>query len=96
MKRKALLLIAAVLIMSLGLVFSVSAQETNDNIVDIIAKNGRLDTLHTAVVEAGLADTLASAGSSFTLFAPAMVISAPWKPPTPALPPPCWPILRAT
>ena len=70
MKRKALLLIAAVLIMSLGLVFSVSAQETNDNIVDIIAKNGRLDTLHTAVVEAGLADTLASAGSSFTLFAP--------------------------
>ena len=70
MKRKALLLIAAVLIRSLGLVFSVSAQETNDNIVDIIAKNGRLDTLHTAVVEAGLADTLASAGSSFTLFAP--------------------------
>lgn len=70
MKRKALLLIAAVLVMSLGLVFSVSAQATNDNIVDIIAKNGRLDKLHEAIVAAKLADTLALADHSYTLFAP--------------------------
>lgn len=70
MKRKALLLIAAVLIMSLGLVFTASAQETNDNIVDIIARDGRLDTLHATVVAAELADTLALADQSYTLFAP--------------------------
>ena len=70
MKRKALLLIAAVLVMSLGLVFTASAQETNDNIVDIIARDGRLDTLHATVVAAELADTLALADQSYTLFAP--------------------------
>jgi uncharacterized surface protein with fasciclin (FAS1) repeats len=70
MKRKALLLIAAVLIMSLGLTLSVSAQTTNDNVVDVIAKDGRLDTLHSAIVAAGLADTLAMADQSYTIFGP--------------------------
>lgn len=70
MKRKTLLLIAAVLMMSLGLVFTTSAQETNDNIVDIIASDGRLDSLHASVVAAELADTLALADQSYTLFAP--------------------------
>lgn len=70
MKRKALLLISAVLIMSLGMVLGASAQETNDNIVDIVAASNQFDTLHTAIVEAGLADTLASADNTFTVFAP--------------------------
>jgi transforming growth factor-beta-induced protein len=56
--------------MSLGLVFTTSAQETNDNIVDIIASDGRLDSLHASVVAAELADTLALADQSYTLFAP--------------------------
>lgn len=70
MKRKILLLISAVLVMSLGLVFSATAQETNDNIVDIAAKDDNFDTLHAAIVAAGLADTLASADNTFTVFAP--------------------------
>jgi uncharacterized surface protein with fasciclin (FAS1) repeats len=70
MKRKALLLIGAVLVMSLGMVFSAAAQETNDNIVDIAAKSDDFDILHTAIVEAELADTLASADNTFTVFAP--------------------------
>lgn len=70
MKRKAWLLISAVLVMSLGMALSASAQETNDNIVDIVAANNQFDTLHTAIVEAGLADTLASADNTFTVFAP--------------------------
>lgn len=70
MKRKTLLLIAAVLMMSLGLVFTTSAQETNDNIVDIIDSDGRLDSLHASVVAAELADILALADQSYTLFAP--------------------------
>lgn len=70
MKRKALLFLSLMALLSLSLVGAVSAQETNDNIVDILAKDGRFDTLHTAIVEAGLADTLASADNSFTVFAP--------------------------
>jgi uncharacterized surface protein with fasciclin (FAS1) repeats len=56
--------------MSLGMVFSAAAQETNDNIVDIAAKSDDFDVLHTAIVEAELADTLASADNTFTVFAP--------------------------
>lgn len=56
--------------MSLGMVLGASAQETNDNIVDIVAASNQFDTLHTAIVEAGLADTLASADNTFTVFAP--------------------------
>jgi uncharacterized surface protein with fasciclin (FAS1) repeats len=47
-----------------------AAAQTNDNIVDIAAKNNNFDTLHTAIVAAGLADTLASADAQYTVFAP--------------------------
>lgn len=70
MKRKALLLLSVVVLLSLSIV-SVSAQERpNDNIVDIAAANDNFDTLHAAIVAAGLADTLASADNTFTVFAP--------------------------
>lgn len=70
MKHKALLFLALVALLSLSAA-GVSAQTTtNDNIVDIVAKSNNLDTLHSAIVDAGLADTLASAGSNYTLFAP--------------------------
>lgn len=71
MKRKALLIVSLVILLSLSLATAVSAQERpNDNIVDIAAKNDNFDTLHAAIVAAGLADTLASADSTFTVFAP--------------------------
>jgi len=68
MKRKALLFVALVLLFSFG-VIGASAQ-TNDNIVDIAAGNADFETLHAAIVAAGLADTLASADAEFTVFAP--------------------------
>jgi uncharacterized surface protein with fasciclin (FAS1) repeats len=70
MKRKALLIIVAVLVMGLGVVFSATAQETTDNVVDVVAKDNDFDTLHEAIVAAELADTLASVGETFTVFAP--------------------------
>jgi uncharacterized surface protein with fasciclin (FAS1) repeats len=71
MKRKALLLVSVFVLLSLTLVTTVSAQtRPNDNIVDIAAKNSNFDTLHAAIVAAGLADTLASADNTFTVFAP--------------------------
>lgn len=70
MKRKLMLLVALVMMLSMTLAASVSAQTTNDNIVDIAAKNPNFDTLHAAIVAAGLADTLASADNTFTVFAP--------------------------
>lgn len=71
MKRKALLLVSMFVLLSLTLVTTVSAQtRPNDNIVDIAAKNSNFDTLHAAIVAAGLADTLASADNTFTVFAP--------------------------
>lgn len=71
MKRKALLFVSVLVLLSLSLVATVSAQERpSDNIVDIAAKNGNFDTLHAAIVAAGLADTLASADNTFTVFAP--------------------------
>ena len=68
MKRKAFLLLSLVLLLS----FSVmgAAAQTNDNIVDIAAQNNNFDTLHSAIVAAGLADTLASADAQYTVFAP--------------------------
>ena len=68
MKRKAFLLLSLVLLLS----FSVmgAAAQTNDNIVDIAAQNNNFDTLHSAIVAAGLADTLASANAQYTVFAP--------------------------
>lgn len=68
MKRKALLFLSLVLLLSFSAI-GASAQ-TNDNIVDITAKNPNFDTLHAAIVAAGLADTLASADNTFTVFAP--------------------------
>jgi uncharacterized surface protein with fasciclin (FAS1) repeats len=47
-----------------------AAAQTNDNIVDIAAQNNNFDTLHSAIVAAGLADTLASANAQYTVFAP--------------------------
>ena len=68
MKRNAILALALVLLLGLG-ALGVSAQ-TNDNIVDIAAKNNNFDTVHAAIVAAGLADTLASADAEYTVFAP--------------------------
>jgi uncharacterized surface protein with fasciclin (FAS1) repeats len=68
MKRKAVLLLSLVLLLSFSAMGA--AAQTNDNIVDIAAKNRNFDTLHTAIVAAGLADTLASADAQFTVFAP--------------------------
>lgn len=71
MKRKALLLVSVFALLGLIMVTTVSAQtRPNDNIVDIAAKNDNFDTLHAAIVAAGLADTLASADNTFTVFAP--------------------------
>lgn len=68
MKRKLVLVVSLVLLLGLG-ALGVSAQ-TNDNIVDIAAKNNNFDTVHAAIVAAGLADTLASADAQYTVFAP--------------------------
>ena len=68
MKRKALVLLSLVLL--LGFSAMGAAAQTNDNIVDIAAKNNNFDTLHSAIVAAGLADTLASADAQYTVFAP--------------------------
>ena len=68
MKRKALLLLSLILLLSFSAMGA--AAQTNDNIVDIAAKNSNFDTLHTAIIAAGLADTLASADAQYTVFAP--------------------------
>lgn len=71
MKRKMLLVLSLILVLSLGVVGGAAAQDRpNENIVDIAASNGSFDTLHAAIVAAGLADTLASADAEFTVFAP--------------------------
>jgi transforming growth factor-beta-induced protein len=70
MKSRALVILSVVLLLSMSIFAGVSAQETNDNIVDIVAKNDDFSILHTAIVAAGLADTLASADNTFTVFAP--------------------------
>ena len=68
MKRKAILLLSLILLLSFSAMGA--AAQTNDNIVDIAAKNSNFDTLHTAIIAAGLADTLASADAQYTVFAP--------------------------
>jgi uncharacterized surface protein with fasciclin (FAS1) repeats len=70
MKSRALVILSVVLLLTMSVFAGVSAQETNDNIVDIVAKNDDFSILHTAIVAAGLADTLASADNTFTVFAP--------------------------
>lgn len=70
MKSKAMLLLSIMVVLSLSLVAGVSAQETNDNIVDVLATDGRFDTAYEAIIAAGLANTLASAEDSYTVFVP--------------------------
>jgi len=69
MKQKRLITITILVLMLTGF-GSVSAQEVTENVVDIVAKTRNLSTLHTAIVDAGLADTLASANNTYTIFAP--------------------------
>lgn len=70
MKSRALVIVSVVLLLTMSIFAGVSAQTTNDNIVDIAAKTDDFSILHTAIVAAGLADTLASADNTFTVFAP--------------------------
>jgi uncharacterized surface protein with fasciclin (FAS1) repeats len=70
MKNRTLVVFSVVLLLVMSIFAGVSAQTTNDNIVDIAAKSDDFSILHTAIVAAGLADTLASADSTFTVFAP--------------------------
>lgn len=71
MQKKSVLSLSLVLVFLMALFGSAAAaEEVNENIVDIVAADGRFNTLHTAIVAAGLADTLASADNSFTVFAP--------------------------
>ena len=70
MKSKLILILTVAAVMAFSLVTGASAQETNDNIVDVLATDGRFDTAYQAVLAAGLADTLASADNTFTLFIP--------------------------
>jgi uncharacterized surface protein with fasciclin (FAS1) repeats len=44
--------------------------DTNANIMDIVAADDRFDTLEAAIKAANLADTIASANNTFTVFAP--------------------------
>ena len=68
MKRNALVALALVFLLSLSVL--TAAAQTNDNIVDIAAKNRNFDTVHRAIVAAGMADMLASADAQYTVFAP--------------------------
>lgn len=70
MKRKMFLLISVIAVLVLGVLGTASADEFEPNIVDIAASTEGFSTLHTAIVAAGLADTLADADSTFTVFAP--------------------------
>ena len=71
MQKKSVLSLSLVLVFLMSLFGSAAAaEEVNENIVDIVAADGRFSTLHTAIVAAELADTLASANSNFTVFAP--------------------------
>lgn len=71
MKNKMLILMSLLVLLGLSLTAAVSAQDRPiDNIVDITAQTGNFETLHDAIVAAGLADALASAGSSYTVFVP--------------------------
>jgi transforming growth factor-beta-induced protein len=70
MKSKLMIVLSMFAVLAMSLVGGVSAQETFDNIVDVLAKDGRLETAYEAVIAAGLADTLASADNTFTVFVP--------------------------
>lgn len=70
MKSKLLFVVALLALMSVGLVSGASAQDVVDNIVDVLATDGRFDTAYDAVIAAGLADTLASDEATYTVFVP--------------------------
>lgn len=71
MQKKSVLSLSLVLVFLMSLFGSAAAEEeVKENIVDIVAADDNFNTLHTAIVAAGLADTLASADNSFTVFAP--------------------------
>lgn len=70
MKSKLMIILSLFAVLAMSLVSSVSAQETYDNIVDVLAKDARFETAYKAVIAAGLADTLASADNTFTVFVP--------------------------
>ena len=69
MKTKVFIFLTMI-VLSLNLVTNTSAQETNDNIVDVLAKDNRFETVYEAVLAAGLANNLASADNTYTVFAP--------------------------
>jgi uncharacterized surface protein with fasciclin (FAS1) repeats len=71
MKNKMLLLVSLLVLLGLSLTTVVSAQDRPfQNIVDITAGTSNFETLHDAIVSAGLADALASADSAYTIFVP--------------------------
>jgi uncharacterized surface protein with fasciclin (FAS1) repeats len=70
MQRKTLMALTIALLLVMSFSSAIMAQEFQPNIVDIAADDDRFDTLHAAIVAAGLADTLASADNTFTVFAP--------------------------
>lgn len=74
MKRHVLALLGTALLMVFGFAFagsqSAAAQDFEPNIMDIAAADDRFDTLEAAIKAANLADTLASADNTFTVFAP--------------------------
>lgn len=74
MKKHVLVVVAlfVVTLFSFGVarVAPAAAQTFTPNIMDIAAADDRFDTLEAAIKAAGLADTLAAANNSFTVFAP--------------------------
>lgn len=70
MKTKMMLVLSILTVVTFSLVRGASAQEVFDNIVDVLAKDGRFDSAYDAVIAAGLADTLASADNTYTVFVP--------------------------
>jgi uncharacterized surface protein with fasciclin (FAS1) repeats len=70
MKSKVMFIFTVLAVLTMSLAGAASAQEVNDNIVDVLAQDGRFDTAYEAVIAAGLADTLASADNTFTIFVP--------------------------
>lgn len=71
MKSKLTLVLTVILLLAMSVIGTVAAQDdVTDNIVDIVAKNDDFSTLYSAIIAANLADTLASADNTFTVFAP--------------------------
>lgn len=70
MKSKIMFIFTVIAILTMSIAGAASAQDVVDNIVDVLATDGRFDTAYEAVIAAGLADTLASADNTFTVFVP--------------------------